>query len=263
MFTNVFVSSWLMACTAIDAPTDFDALNSFLYQHFTSSDRYLEEGMENLIEWMPKHEADLAEGYRVSELSVDAISTVEQTPSDELIGIAISRDYDHAVDDVAYASFAIHPEDLDPTAETYNNREYITDPECFLRHECDVVQYSSEVQTLLPLGIEVIAYIFSEARWVETSLGTAYIQRRWHMQPPDVNVDWVTVENEYGLTITLPQPTIHEEEASNLKRIESLWINMSIDGLPIPEDLAVELGLGSLRESIDRTDTYLDEHPAP
>ena len=73
----------------------------------------------------------------------------------------------------------------------------------------------------------------------------------------------MTVENEYGLTITLPQPTENEEEATNLKRIESLWINMSIDGLPIPEDLAVELGLGSLRESIDRTDTYLDEHPVP
>ena len=56
IFNNVLVPSWFMACTAVDAPTDFDALNSFLHQHFTSSDRYLEEGMENLIEWMPIHE---------------------------------------------------------------------------------------------------------------------------------------------------------------------------------------------------------------
>ena len=101
----------------------------------------------------------------------------------------------------------------------------------FLEHECDLLQYTGEVQSFLPLGIEVISYLFSEARWVETSLGTAYVQRRWLTEPPDVSVDWVNVESEYGVIITLPQPTENENVASNVKRIESLWINMSIDGL--------------------------------
>jgi len=257
----LFISPMLTGCTAVDAPEDFDALNSFLFANFEAPDRYLEQGMENLIAWLPENEDDLAQGYRVSNLSDEAIATIGQETPDELIGIGLSREYNHSADAVAHASFAIDPEDLDPEAEGYNNREYLTDPQCFIDHECDVVQYQSEVQSFLPLGIEVIGYIFSEARWVETSLGTAYVQRRWHTQPPDVSVDWVNVDNEFGLIITLPQPQNGEEIASQVKRIESLWINMSIDGLPVPEDFAVELGLDSLSKSIDRTDMYLDENP--
>ena len=250
----------LVGCTAIEAPEDFDALNSFLYEKFHEPDRYLEQGLENLISWLPENEKDLSEGYRVSNLSAEAIDTVGQEPPAQLFGIGLSREYDHSVDDVAYAAFGVDPEDLDPESETYNNREYQSDIDCFLTHECNLLQYTGEVQNFLPLGIEVVSYLFSEARWVETSLGTAYVQRRWLTQPPEVSVDWVNVESEYGVIITLPQPLGSEDNASNVKRIESLWVNMSIDGLPIPEDLAVELGLGSLRESIDRIDTYLDEN---
>ena len=251
----------LTGCRAIDAPEDFDALNSFLYENFHEPDRYLEQGLENLINWLPENEMDLAQGYRVSNLSAEAIATVGQAAPTQLFGIGLSREYDHSVDDVAYACFGVDPEDLDPESETYNNREYQTDVDCFLAHECNLLQYTGEVQSFLPLGIEVVSYLFSEARWVETSIGTAYVQRRWLTEPPDVSVDWVNVESEYGVIITLPQSTDNEPNAKYVKRIESLWVNMSIDGLPVPEDLAVEMGLGSLRESIDRIDTYLDTNP--
>ena len=253
---NLFIG-----CTAIEAPEDFDALNSFLYENFHAPDRYLEQGLENLIEWLPENEADLAAGYRVSNLSTEAIASVGHQTPDQLFGIGLSRDYDHSVDDVAYACFGIDPEDLDPTSETYNNREYETDVDCFLDHDCDLLQYTGEVQSFLPLNIELVSYLYSEVRWVETSLGTAYVQRRWLTQPPDVSVDWVNVESEYGVILTLPRPRGDETVATNIKRIESLWINMSFDGLPVPEDLAVESGLGSLRDSIDRIDDYLDGNP--
>ena len=136
---------------------------------------------------------------------------------------------------------------------TYNDREYLTDVDCFLEHECDVIQYSAEAQSFLPLNIEVISYFFSEARWVETELGTAYIQRRWQTEQPEISVDWAHVNSEYGMIITLPQ-----EDNSSVKRIEALWIDMTIDGLPIPEDLAVQLSLGALENSIANIDNYLD-----
>lgn len=247
----------MTACRAPDAPEDFDALNSYLYMHFESPDRFVEEGLNNLIEWLPTHEQELKEGYRVSNLSDEAIETTGQTPPSQLIGIALGVDYGHAVDDVAYASFSVHPEDLDPEAENYNIRIYHTDVPCFLAHECDVVQYSGEVQSFLPLGIEVISYIFSEARWVETDWGTAYIQRRWQTQTPEISVDWAHVSGEYGFIITLPK----QNDTDNTLRIEATWMDMSIDGLPIPEDLAIQLSLGALRDSINITDNYLDNNP--
>ena len=249
------VFSLLFACGAPDAPQDFDALNSYLYEHFESHDRYLEEGLKNLIAWLPDNEEALEEGYRVSNLSEEAITLTGQDPPDELIGIALSMNYDHSVDDVAQTSFGIDPEIINPDG-TYNDREYLTDVDCFLEHECDVIQYSAEAQSFLPLNIEVISYFFSEARWVETELGMAYIQRRWQTEKPEISVDWAHVNSEYGMIITLPQ-----EDNSSVKRIEALWIDMTIDGLPIPEDLAVQLSLGALENSIANIDNYLDENP--
>ena len=161
-------------------------------------------------------------------------------------------DIPYSVDDIAYVHFGVHPEDLSESSG-YNYREYQTDVDCFLSHECNLIQYQSEVQSFLPLGIEVIGYIFSEARWVETEFGTAYIQRRWHTEKAEVSVDWVNLNSEYGFILSLPQAD------GTVKRIEALWLDMTFDGLPISEDLATQLALGALKDSIEVTTNYLDE----
>lgn len=252
----MFLFLHFVACRAPDAPEDFDALNSYLYENFESPDRFVEQGLNNLIEWLPLNEDDLKDGYRVSNLSPAAIEITGNLPPNQLYGIALGVDYNHPVDDVAYASFSIDPEVLNPESDAYNIRTYHTEPDCFLRHDCDVIQYSSEVQSFLPLGIEVISYIFSEARWVETDWGMAYIQRRWLTDTPKVSVDWAHVNGEYGFILSLPDP-----DTGNSLRIEATWIDMSLDGIPIPEDLAIQLSLGALRDSINVTNTYLDSNP--
>ena len=246
----------LLACKATDAPEDFDALNSYLYENFDEPDRYVEDGLRNLIAWLPDNEPALKDGYRVSNLSAAAIESTGQKIPEQLYGIALGVDYNHSVESIAWASFTIEPEDLNPESDGYNLRTYLTDVSCFLEQECATLSYSGEVQSFLPLGIEVISNIFSEVRWVETEWGMAYIQRRWLTSEPNISVDWAHVNGEYGFIMTIPRP--NREHAL---RIEATWIDMSIDGIPIPEDLAVQLSLGALRDSINVTDNYLDNNP--
>ena len=77
----------IVSCSPIEAPEDFDALNSFLYENFHERPKYLETGVENLYAWLPENELALEEGYRVENLSNSAIESVEQTPPEQLIGI--------------------------------------------------------------------------------------------------------------------------------------------------------------------------------
>ena len=250
----VFMFFLLIACAPIDAPEDFDALNSYLYEKFHEKPKYLEAGLENLYAWLPENEADLEEGYRVENLSSAAIESVEQTAPEELVGVATSIDINYSVDEIAYVHFGIDPEDLNPDEDAYNDREYLTDKQCFLDHSCDLVQYEAEIQVFLPLNIEIISYIFSEARWVDTEWGPAYIQRRYLTKEPEPSADWVNIGAEYGFIITLPQ------ESGLVKRIEATWIDLSLDGLPVTEAMATQLGLSTLQSSIQETTTYLDTH---
>ena len=104
------------------------------------------------------------------------------------------------------------------------------------------------------MDIEVITYIFSEARWVDTEWGPAYIQRRYLTDETELSVDWVEVEAEYGFIITLPQ------EDGSVKRIEAMWLNMIWGDMPVPESLATQLALGALKDSIQSTTDYLDNN---
>lgn len=244
----------LIACAPIEAPEDFDALNSYLYENFHAKPKYLEAGLENLYAWLPENEIDLEEGYRVENLSAAAIESVEQVAPEDLVGIATSIDIPYSVDDIAYVHFGIDPEDINLETDSYNDREYLTDEKCFLDHSCDLVQYEAEIQVRLPLNIEIITYIFSEALWVDTEWGPAYIQRRYLTKAPEPSSDWVNLDAEYGFIITLPQ------EDGSVKRIEAIWLNLSLDGLPVTEAMATNLGLSVLQSSLQETTTYLDSH---
>ena len=111
--------------------------------------------------------------------------------------------------------FGIDPEDMNPNSDSYNIRNYLTVQDCFLEQVCGLIQYTAEMQSFFPLGLEVITHIFSEARWIDTEYEAAYIQRRYLTDDTQISVDWMNVDAEYGFIITLPQ------EEGSIKRIEA------------------------------------------
>jgi len=68
------------ACTVIDAPEDFDSLTDYLFQNLETEDqKILEAGVDNIIDWLDGYGHELLEGYRIADLSLDAIHTADST----------------------------------------------------------------------------------------------------------------------------------------------------------------------------------------
>ena len=243
---------FLFACSPIEAPEDFDTLNSYLFEHFQSPVSYPETGMENLLTWVPTNIEDLQEGFKIQDLSVEAMATVSDIIPDELIGVAAAVVVPYSVEEIARLHFAYDPMDFYEDTESHNYREYLTDPDCFLAKECEFLSYQSEMKEILPLDIEAISLNATEIRWVTTSMGDSYIQRRWARELPVVNVDWAEVLAEYAFIITVPQA-----DGSSL-RIEASWIDLRLGDVPIGEDLGVQLGLNALKDSMGKTEQNLD-----
>ena len=232
----------MLACKApIDAPRDFDTLTSYLYEHMMGDGGELEAGMVNIDDWMKKHHSQVEVGYSLSNLSRAAIQTVhpDYTAKEDLFGVALSMDYDQSIDVLAsYYYYEDPDEDPDP------DLVYLEDNACFLAHECETASYREKVDLDLPLGIHVESVLKSEARWVELEQGTALIQRRWLVRPAEVSVDWVALEQEFALQVTLPVP-------GGIRRMETSWVLVTLGELPVPEALILSLGIKELEKSLE------------
>ena len=238
----------LMACKPpVEAPKDFDTLTSYLYEHMMGDGGELEAGMENLDVWLDRHHDEVEIGYSLSNLTNAAIQAVDPDyrGKEDLYGVAMSRDYDHPLDVLAaYYYFE------DPDEEPTDDLVYLQDTECFLAHECETASYRETVSLDLPLGIHVESVLKSEARWVELEGRTALIQRRWLVRPADVNVDWIQLEQEFALQVTLP-------EGDGIRRMETSWVLVTLGDLPVPEDLMLSLGLNEIEKSLEALDDKL------
>ena len=245
----------MLACGPVTAPEDFDALASFLYENFHNDPEYTEAGLVQLQDWLIEHSDDVDEGYRINHLSLEALQTVEDiTVAPELIGISKSVDFAYPVDDMAYVNFDVHPRDVFTNPDAVNEREYTGDSSCFLAHECEFLRHDSILQRSLPLNIEAVIYFATDIRWVETSLGPAFIQRRWLTSAPEVNKDWLQINAGYALAVTLPM------ENGNAKQIETVWGDVVLGDLPLPEDAAFILAVDVLENILGQFEDYLDEH---
>lgn len=243
----------LFACKPVVAPEDYDDLMSFLYENFHEDEEYLEEGLTQLNLILDDQADSITEGYRIDRLSLEAIQTVEERETiPELLGISKSVDYNYPVDDFAYVNFAVHPRDvfLNPNAE--NEREYEGDPLCFVEHACETLHYSAILERHLPLEIIATIYFETDVRWVETEHGPAFIQRRWLSDDTQINRDWLKINSGYSMAVTLPMAD------GNAKQIETIWGDVEVAELPLPEDTAFILATGVLDKILMQFEEYLD-----
>jgi hypothetical protein len=247
--------SLLYACGPVTAPEDFDELASFLYENFHNDSKYTEAGLHQLNDWLIDNSENLDEGYRIDHLSLPAIQTVEDIETElELIGISKSVNFAYPVEDIAYVNFGVHPRDVFTNPDAINEREYTGDPDCFLDQECEFLRHDSILQRSLPLNIEAVIYFATDVRWVETERGLAFIQRRWLTQQSEVNKDWLQINSGYALAITLPM------EDGNAMQIETIWGDVILGSLPLPEDAAFILAVDVLDNILGQFEDYLDQH---
>lgn len=250
----------LFGCRA-EAPEDYDALLSYMVEHFHDDPVYLEDGVAQMLTLLDEDVAKkLDRGQRMQTLTTEAIDTLEPglTTQPELLGIVRSRDFLYTVEDLAHTNFMVHPSDVFTNPDAINERTYIGEPECFVGGECVELEYEATLQRFLPLGIDATIYFHTHIRWVESEIGPVFVQQRWLTDTPEVSVDWIHLNHGYSFAVTIPW---EDEDGLRAKQIEHIWGDVALGDIPLPEEGAFMVASDVLGGILRQFEEYLDAHP--
>ena len=236
------------ACSIPDAPQTLDLLGSDLFSEYENPDpRYMEQGVENVRLWVEDNREDVQEGYRIENLSYDAIRALdlsEEVTLDGLIGAAVATDISLPLEDTISFILTSEPTTINPDAYAYFSRvwEGEGDVVCFLAKDCQQINYSADTHGYFPLGIEMISQFYGQYRWVSTQSGDYVVQRRWLTKPCESNVDWFGTEQDYAITVYMPTET-------GMRFMDMEWIVTHLGDIPVPEDFALGLAIDTIKKN--------------
>lgn len=252
---------WLLIACRAEAPEDYDALISYMVEHYHDDESYLEDGVDQLLALLDDDVSKkLGRGQRTQGLTVEAIETLEPGLEEqpELLGIVRSRDFPYIVEDLAYTNFMVHPRDVFTNPDAINERTYIGDPECFVNGECAELEYEATLQRFLPLGIDATIYFHTHVRWVESDWGPVFVQQRWLTDTPEVSADWIHLNHGYSFAVTIPW---EDEDDMVAKQIEHIWGDVALGDIPLPEEGAFMVASDVLGGILRQFEEYLDNNP--
>ena len=242
-----------VACRPPEAPESLDELSSFLFEHVWDADEaYLEVGLENLDAWLDENFEDIHEGYEVTNLSQEAVTSLEgdERSVDGLLGAAVGYDVAYPTEDIVLAMVFEDPLVLYPGDYEEYNRDYTTDTECFKTRDCLILEYNQHVIVNYPLGIQIDAESRTQYHWVETSKGWAAVYRNWSRSPPDINKSWLTVDQQYFVAVSLPKGD------GTTRRVEAMWVKAEIGDADVPESMALNMTINTMKETGPQLEAY-------
>lgn len=247
----------LTAChSAIEAPTDFDELLIFLFDHFDDEDTaHLAAGVENLIDYVEQNRPELQAGYVVDNLSPDVVEKIEGEPHDltDLLGVAFTHDFQHGIRKMVDAQILDDPMEYWPGKYEKYEKEAISDRDCFLEQSCDRYTQDTESINNYPLGLQADVKYRAVYRWVDTAVGPAMVQRNHLLRLAEFNWDWINMKFQFYLGV-------HTQlEADCTNRTEASWVLANMGDSPLPVDLGIQMTLDTMRGSAAAWDTYLKD----
>ena len=253
---TVFVLSFSLGCKRLpQAPQSLEELTNYLFVHFEDeNDLALQAGVSNTYDWLSLNFEEANTGYRVQDLSLDAVDNLGIEPVLEgQVGVAVGYDLFVETDALMDVIVSTGGVDINPDLYLLYERNFLTDPDCFLSGECDFLTYTLESISVYPLSLEVQAWNTTEIRRVPFHGKSAYIIRNWMTAPAEINADWIAFDQQYYISALLPCE-------SATRRLDAGWIVADFGILPIPEELIVSLAVDSMRDSGQATADYLLEH---
>lgn len=237
-----------------EAPGELDDLCAYLFSHVgDESPDALQDGLTNADLWLVSHLDETLEGYGITTLERDAVEALEGEERDltGLVGVAVGAESEH---DVLSATLALLDEDQTEVLEqTYDvfEREWVTDQNCFLEQRCETLEavHSSEVR--FALGVRVSSQARAQFRWVDTWAGTVLVGRSWLVEPPEINVSWLEVDQQYYLQAILP------DEDGGSRRLQAIWVVGEFAGGE-PSDGLKALSVRALQHLDEDLEAWLD-----
>jgi hypothetical protein len=245
----------LVACGPPQAPETLDDLSSFLFEHTWDEDEaYLEVGIENLDTWLDTHFEATAEGYEVTNLSQEAVASLEGDGRtvDGLMGAAVGYDVAYPSEDIVLAMAFEDPLILYPGDYEVYTRDYQTDTECFKTIECKTLEFFQHVIVNYPLGIQIEADSRTQYHWVETQHGWSGVYRNWSRSPPVINKSWLTVDQQYYVAVSIPKAD------GTTRRVEAMWVKAEIGNANVPEGMALNMTINTMKKTGPKLEAYFE-----
>ena len=235
-----------------DAPKDLDELCGYLYSHHDDEDLdAMEAGLANLLAWLDVNWEEATEGYVVTELTQATVNDLDgqERSVEGILGLAMAHRSSHPVYESAYAFAGTDQDVVFPELYDEYDREYLSDADCFLDQECERLEALEEMVTSYIGGITSTSNAHSQYLWAELDEGDAMVMRNWFVAPPEVNFDWITIEEQYYLNLFLPR-------GNGSYRLQAMWLVFEQDN--VPEDMALSMATSDMTDNFEQLDAYLD-----
>ncbi len=235
-----------------DAPETLDELCSYLVMHHPDeSDEALVAGLDNLAIWLDEHWDETSDGFVVSGLDEDTVDALDGADRsvEGILGSAVATRADHPLDAVLDALLALDQDEVVPGSYGSYDRTYVTDLDCFLDAACPRLETEEWFQALLPLGVTSHNHAYNQYVWVEFDGGRAVVQRAWLVEPPEVDIAWLEVDEQYYLNVVM-------DRGSGYQRLQATWMVNSQDNLP--EDTVLFMVAQGMIANAGSLDEYLD-----
>ncbi len=247
----------LVACQPLpEAPETVDELVVYFYENHPDDDPLvLGAGIDSFVAWLEEHADELDDAdYAISPLSEEAVDLLddEDRTVDGLIGLAVVTTSAHTVDDAAFANTAVSIEEVYGEQYTDYERDVIGDVDCFLDRGCPRLEADERYTAHFPLGLESRSHMYNQYVWGEGEAGTAYLQRNWLVEKPEVNSNLLDVDQQFYMNLLFPKAD------GGHFRLQATW--MIVSQQEVDEDLALNLTANSMRGSSDELEAWMDEN---
>lgn len=235
-----------------EAPETLDELGVYLYEHHADdSDKFTHAGLENLDTWLGEHIEETLDGYEVRGLTQAVTDSLDGTarPVDGIFGVTVATTSPHSVDASARALVQVDPDEFAPDNYNSYEREYVTDPGCFVARECLRLETDELFEGVLALGVTSLNHAYNEYLWVELDEGWSMIQRAWLVEPPVIELDWLRVDQQFYLNLLLP-------DGDGSVHLQTTWMVADQDDLP--ENMVMNLTIEGMKKNAENLDAWLD-----
>lgn len=244
----------LVACKSPpDAPQELDELVGYLFNHLADEDpAAMEAGAVNLDLWLDKRLNETIEGYKVNNLSTEAVSALGEGDRDitGLVGAAVGHESPYKVQDwmdaiVLNSAMDIYGDTYSSFERTFKEgkpKEFVAGRETWL--EAETWSTSSYA-----LGLTVETNSGNQYRLVETENGPAFVYRTWLRKPATVSLDFLAVEQQYYMWMHIPK-------GSGSVSIQATWVIATLSDSTINEDLALDMVIGGMENNAENVDAF-------
>ncbi|MBW1877840.1 MAG: hypothetical protein JRJ84_05725 [Deltaproteobacteria bacterium] len=255
-------ASLLMGCKAPpEAPEAFSELCAYLFEHQWDEDQEaLVVGLEQLATWLDEEwdQEEEDNGFEVTALSEEAMDALDDQDRTavNMVGLALPSVSEHPVEDATYALVAVDQDVVFPGTFTEYERTYHSGPDCFVDRSCLRMEAEEHMSSSFAGGLaKSESHSFNQYVWAETVDGWAMVHRNWQVEPPEVNLGWLEVDEQTYLNAFVPR-------TGGAWRLQAQWTVYDPNN-NVPENSAKATIINYFQGSHEDLEDWLEENDVP